>query len=149
MIKSSEYDGRRWLNSWWMWWIAQTVCEQAFTGFILWMHPANERWCYIVTPSLIGWVHSQNDPCIQCAGEWLPEVFMFVFEAWHARGDKWGQSQYKSHQYRGLDGLIFTMVIPIPGKDSLYIEMGPWYPLIWKSLSCAITESKSNNQYLE
>ena len=28
------------------------------------MHPANERWCYIVTSSLIGWPHSQNDPCV-------------------------------------------------------------------------------------
>ena len=24
--------------------------------------PANERWCYIVTSSLIGWVYTQNDP---------------------------------------------------------------------------------------
>ena len=24
---------------------------------------ANERWLYIVTSSLIGWVHKQNDPC--------------------------------------------------------------------------------------
>ena len=28
------------------------------------MHPANERWRYNVTSSLIGWVHAQNDPCI-------------------------------------------------------------------------------------
>ena len=28
------------------------------------MCPANERWRYSVTPSLIGWVHTQNDPCI-------------------------------------------------------------------------------------
>ena len=25
---------------------------------------ANERWCYIVTSSLIGWAHKQNDPRI-------------------------------------------------------------------------------------
>ena len=30
---------------------------------ILCVHPANERWRYIVTSSLIGWVHTQNDPC--------------------------------------------------------------------------------------
>ena len=29
---------------------------------ILCMYPANERWRYIVTSSLIGWVHTQNDP---------------------------------------------------------------------------------------
>ena len=27
------------------------------------MCPANERWRYIVTPSLIGWAHTQDDPC--------------------------------------------------------------------------------------
>ena len=32
-------------------------------GIILCMYPGNERRCYIVTPSLIGWVHTQNDPC--------------------------------------------------------------------------------------
>ena len=25
---------------------------------------ANERWCYIVMLTLIGWVHTQNDPCV-------------------------------------------------------------------------------------
>ena len=29
---------------------------------ILCMHPANERWSYIVTLFLIGWAHIQNDP---------------------------------------------------------------------------------------
>ena len=32
-------------------------------GIILWMRPANERWRYTVTPSLIGWAHTQYDPC--------------------------------------------------------------------------------------
>ena len=32
-------------------------------GSLVWMFPANERRCYNVTSSLIGWVHSQNDPC--------------------------------------------------------------------------------------
>ena len=30
-------------------------------GINLCMRPANERWCYIVTWSLIGWAHTQND----------------------------------------------------------------------------------------
>ena len=29
--------------------------------------PANERWRYNVPPSLIGWVHAQNAPCLRCA----------------------------------------------------------------------------------
>ena len=31
-------------------------------GIILCMRPANERRCYIVTSSLVGWAHAQNDP---------------------------------------------------------------------------------------
>ena len=33
------------------------------TENILWMCPANERRCYIVTSFLIAWTHTQNDPC--------------------------------------------------------------------------------------
>ena len=36
-------------------------------GIILYMRPANERRRYIVTPSLIGWAHTQNDPCLNYA----------------------------------------------------------------------------------
>ena len=32
-------------------------------GISLRMRPVNERLRYIVTPSLIGWAHTQNDPC--------------------------------------------------------------------------------------
>ena len=38
-----------------LWWL-----EKA--GIVLWMHPANERRRYIVTSSLICWVHTQNYP---------------------------------------------------------------------------------------
>ena len=33
----------------------------------------------------------------------------------------------KIRRSRDRDHLIFNMGIPIPGKHSLYIEMGPWY----------------------
>ena len=33
-----------------------------YTGIILCLHPANERWCYCVMPSLIGWAHTLNGP---------------------------------------------------------------------------------------
>ena len=42
-----------------------------FSGIILWMRPVTERRRYIVTPSLIGWVHTQNDPCL-----WLFLLFL-------------------------------------------------------------------------
>ena len=44
-----------------MWWVN---CQLEHSGIILYMRPANERWCYIVTSSLIGWEHRQNDPSI-------------------------------------------------------------------------------------
>ena len=37
---------------------------QQWAGFILCMRPANERRRYIVTSSLIGWAHTQNDPWV-------------------------------------------------------------------------------------
>ena len=30
------------------------------TGLIVGLHPANERWCYSVTTSLIGWARALN-----------------------------------------------------------------------------------------
>ena len=39
------------------------VSVQCYTDIVLCMHSANERYRYTVTPSLIGWVHTQNDPC--------------------------------------------------------------------------------------
>ena len=35
-----------------------------YTGIILWMRPANERWCYMFMLYLIGWLHTQNDSWI-------------------------------------------------------------------------------------
>ena len=34
-----------------------------FTGIILGMGSANKRRRYNLTPSLIGWAHTQNNPC--------------------------------------------------------------------------------------
>ena len=48
--------------------ILEDVCKidwyKTTTGFILWMHPANERRRYVVTSPLIGWAHAQKDLCI-------------------------------------------------------------------------------------
>ena len=35
---------------------------------------------------------------------------------------------------RSRDRLIFNMGIPIPGKDGLYIETGPW--TFWHHMTC-------------
>ena len=49
-FSASKLEPRPWFN---------------ITGIILYMHPANERQCYIVMLSLIGWAHTQSDPCIK------------------------------------------------------------------------------------
>ena len=44
------------------------------SGIILCMHSANERWRYIVTSSLIGWAHTQNEHAerIEASTRWSP-----------------------------------------------------------------------------
>ena len=56
--------------SWWVISVAQVIAvcgsclvgDCSAAGIVLCMHPANERRRYIVTSSLIGWAHTQNDP---------------------------------------------------------------------------------------
>ena len=49
-------------------WLLLVACwlldapKKHFTGIILCMLPANERWCFNVMLSLISWVHTQNEP---------------------------------------------------------------------------------------
>ena len=40
------------------------AAQLLISGIVLYMPPANERRCYIVTSSLIGWVHIQNKPSV-------------------------------------------------------------------------------------
>ena len=43
-----------------------------YSWIILCMCPANERRCYNITSSLIGWAHTQNDPCLFEVLQFLP-----------------------------------------------------------------------------
>ena len=45
---------------------SRTFSKTVKSGIILCMCPANERWRYSVTSSLIGWAHTQNDPYEMC-----------------------------------------------------------------------------------
>ena len=47
------------------WGIEISYVDPCSTGIILYMRRANERRRYIVTSSLIGWAHLQNDPWFQ------------------------------------------------------------------------------------
>ena len=42
----------------------EILCFVAFVPIIVCICPANERWCYNVMPSVIGWAHMQNYPCM-------------------------------------------------------------------------------------
>ena len=56
--------------------------------------PANERWCYIVTSALIGWLHVQNDSCpwilldtnVLFSWRWIIDIqthgYHLSFEVW-------------------------------------------------------------------
>ena len=44
------------------------ACRPGSPGIILCMLPSNERRRYSVTPSFIGWAHTQNDPCSHYCG---------------------------------------------------------------------------------
>ena len=46
----------------------------------------------------------------------------------HEPTSLWNRSLLKIR--RSHDRLIFNMGIPIPGKGGLYIETGPWEPLL-------------------
>ena len=48
------------------------------------LHPANERRRYVVTPSLIGWVQAQNQPCVDMLIHFLPNNCLFV-DGWHGK----------------------------------------------------------------
>ena len=55
------------------------------------MHLANERWSCSLTPSLIGWAHTQNDPFIcRHKGEWkVRHVFFHVSHVFSAVSPWW------------------------------------------------------------
>ena len=52
------------------------LCDDGITGIILGMGSANERRRYYVTPSLIGWVHSQKNPTLYVP--WLHYMSLWV-----------------------------------------------------------------------
>ena len=57
----------------------------SLAGIISCMRPTNERRRYIVTSSLIGWAHTQNDPC-QVMACWLLAYLVpshYLNQCWH------------------------------------------------------------------
>ena len=63
------------------------ICSTlSIPGIILSMGSANERRRYYVTPSLIGWTHTQNDPCIQMRLYWnvFVSTCLFIWNNFHS-----------------------------------------------------------------
>ena len=54
--------------------ITNLICVPAVT--ILCMHSSNERWHNIVTSSLSGWAHTQNDPCAWTYGLFVKDIYL-------------------------------------------------------------------------
>ena len=79
---------------WWLWVSVGKIAKMLWflslgmhhAGTILCMRPANERQCYIVTSSLIGWGHTQNDlwQCRPFLGHLGPHC------CWHWSQVSWG-----------------------------------------------------------
>ena len=51
------------------------------------MRPSNERWRYTVTPSLIGWEHTQNDHCKTAVERWRYTVMPSLIGWAHTQND--------------------------------------------------------------
>ena len=85
LFAPSHYLSQRWLSSW----VKVAVASKTSPGIILCMHTANERWCYSVTPSLIGLAHTQNDPCLSRSDNIMPccwlnkSMFIKACKKWH------------------------------------------------------------------
>ena len=63
-------------------WVFEAWCkyESNLSGIILGMGSANERMLYYAMPSLIGWAHTQNEPCLYLA---RPSVTILNSELGH------------------------------------------------------------------
>ena len=58
-------------------------------GIILCMRPANESRRYNVTSSLIGWMHTQNDPCRPITFVWSVSLLLCQARHWVQQGDRY------------------------------------------------------------
>ena len=68
--------------------IMKSFLLQWMSGLILGLRPANERRCYKVTPSLIGWAQTQNQPWLLCQGAMCQAItkrkmFLFIIQSQH------------------------------------------------------------------
>ena len=86
------------------------------SGIILCMGPANERWRYNLTSSLIGWMHIQNDPWgIQLWSNdpilGFHEFIIWYWGNWPLTLDQWPQGRNVYFTYYWY-GYVWIPLIP-------------------------------------
>ena len=115
-------------------------CCMQYLGIIFRRGPANERRCYIVTLSLIGWAHAQNDPLILCSiglhhnGTRL----YFTVTSREHHGDS--NHQHHRHLFYSLFRLTLKKKIKAP-HNCLFVRRIHWWlenylhkvPVMWKA----------------
>ena len=97
--------------------LLQIICPSRtcrFPGIISCMHPANGRWRYIVTSSLIGRVRTQNDPWISCS-------FWFAETTWQGMRivDTVASATPARH------------IVPLEDFPEFWIHQNPWSRHSW------------------
>ena len=105
-------------------------------GVILCMCPTNERRRYIVTSSLIGWAHTQNDPC--CHFDVHTKYY----------SDRCDINQMTSDFHCNSSGFFFNSLLThMPKKTWKHRITGLWWgestggfphqvPVMWKTFPC-------------
>ena len=76
--------------------------NEGIRGRILCMRTANQRWCYSVTPSLIGWAHTQNDPWVHLTLSFVCAVILQKLTSLANTlkvANKFGRNFYKMYLY--------------------------------------------------
>ena len=92
------------------------------------MGSANARWRYIVTSSLIGWTHTQYNPClpnvfIDCShvdfisGNKQMFVFSVMYPFWHDDVIKWSVFHFTGPLCWESTGHIYRSPVDSPHKD--------------------------------
>ena len=94
----------------------------ALPGIILWMRPANERWGYNVTSSLIGWACSQNLPCTSCesALKWMPQNTLIISQHWFRY---WlGAISYQAITWANVDPDMYHNLVSLGHNELVIIK---------------------------